>query len=468
MQQTVSVAGSNQEKNTSVGLSTAALSLGTVLNPLNSSMIAVALVILRKDFGLDVATVTWVITAFYLASAAGQPLMGRLADRFGPKRLFSFGMILVALTCIAAPFASNFFLLCVARVFMAIGTAAAFPSSVVMVRSLTAGSTISSTRLLSRIQMANTAGAAVGPVVGGVLVSSVGWQALFYINIPLALLSVVGVQLFAPKDPPRARQKLNELVKASDLPGIAAFTLTLVLLLMGLLDALPGLRWLLLGAAPIAAALFAWRELVVAKPFLDLRLLGRNRPLLLIYLAFAVFNGVYYIAFFGLPQFLEQAGGFPANVVGLLMLPLAAVSVIVTPFAARAIDRFGVRKILIYGMAALLVGAALLGLLTVSFQPWLIVLLAAALGIPYSAVSIATSQGMYASTAPGDAGIASGILQTCRYLGAITSTVLIGIFFGPGVDQGAWGRLIVMMVILAVVALVVTLFWRPAAKQPGN
>ncbi len=467
MPQTVMVAESNQGATPSIGLSTAALSLGTVLNPLNSSMIAVALVILRKDFGLDVATVTWVITAFYLASAAGQPLMGRFADRFGPKRLFSFGMALVAVTCILAPFAGNFFLLCLARVFMAIGTAAAFPSSVVMVRSLSAASNISSTRLLSRIQMANTAGAAIGPVVGGVLVSSIGWQALFYINIPLALLSLAGVQVFAPKDPPRAKQTIGELVRSSDLPGIGGFTLTLVLLLMGMLDALPGYRWVLLGAAPLAAALFAWRELVIGKPFLDLRLLGRNRPLLLIYLAFAVFTGVYYIAFFGLPQFLEEAGGFPANVVGLLMLPLAAVSVIATPFAARAIDRYGVRKILVYGMASLLLGAGLLGLLTVSLQPWLIVVLAAALGFPYSAVSIASSQGMYASTDPQDAGIASGILQTCRYLGAITATVLIGVFFAPGVDQAAWGRLIVMMVVLAVGALVVTLFWRPAVSSDG-
>lgn len=442
------------------------MSLGTALNPLNSSMIAVALVILRKDFGLDVATVTWVITAFYLASAAGQPLMGRLADRFGPKRLFSFGMVLVALTCILAPFAGNFFLLCVARVFMAIGTAAAFPSSVVMVRSLSAGTETSSTQLLSRIQMANTAGAAIGPVLGGVLVSSIGWQALFYINVPLALLSLIGVRTFAPADAPRESGTLRELVKSSDLPGIGAFTITLVLLLMGLLDAVPGYRWLLLGLAPLAAALFAWRELRTGEPFLDLRLLGRNRPLLLIYLAFAIFTGVYYIAFFGLPQLLEQAGGYSANVVGLLMLPLAAVSVIATPFAARAIQRFGVRKIMVYGMVSLLAGAALLGLLTVSFQPWLIVLLAAALGLPYSAVSIAASQGMYASTAPEDAGVASGIFQTCRYFGAITSTVLIGIFFAPGVDQTAWGRLIFMMVGLAAAAVVVALFWRPPPAEP--
>ena len=133
-----------------------ALSLGTALNPLNSSMIAVALVVLREDFGLDVATVTWVITAFYLTSAAGQPLMGRLADRFGPRRLFMLGMALVAVTCALAPFAPNFALLCVARAFMALGTATAYPSAVVMVGALASEANVKSTRPLGRIQMANT------------------------------------------------------------------------------------------------------------------------------------------------------------------------------------------------------------------------------------------------------------------------------------------------------------------------
>nr|WP_179390366.1 MFS transporter [Psychromicrobium silvestre] len=446
-------------------MSTTALSLGAALNPLNSSMIAVALVMLRGDFKLDVATVTWVITAFYLTSAAGQPLMGRLADRFGPKRLFTFGMALVAVTCAVAPFAGSFFLVCLARVFMALGTATAFPSAVVMVRTLSEAAKVSSTRPLARIQMASTAGAAIGPVVGGLLVSSIGWPSLFYINVPLSLLALLGVQFFAPADPPREKGRLGELIKASDLPGILAFTATLVLLLMGLLDALPGYRWLLLALAPAAAALFAWRELKAGRPFLDLRLLGRNRPLLLIYLAFAVFNGVYYIAFFGLPQLFEESAGYPANIVGLLMLPLAAVSVIATPFAARAIDRFGVRGVLIIGVITLLLGAALLGLLVLSYQVWLIVILAAALGLPYSAVSIASSQGMYASTRAEDAGVAAGILQTCRYIGAISATVLIGIFYAPGVDQTAWAWLVGSMIVLSLLALLITILWRPAAKQ---
>ncbi|MET1022028.1 MAG: MFS transporter [Arthrobacter sp.] len=442
------------------GLAVAGLSLGTALNPLNSSMIAVALVVLRADFALDVATVTWVITSFYLTSAAGQPLMGRLADRFGPRRLFMIGMALVAVTCALAPLAPNFAVLCVARAFMALGTATAYPSAVVMVGALARQAKVPSTRPLGRIQMANTSAAAVGPVVGGLLVGFVGWEALFLVNVPLALVAILLVRRFAPADQNRERGRASELLRDSDIPGILAFVGSLVLVMMALLNVVPGYRWWLLGTGTVLAVLFVWRELRFAPPFLDLRLLGRNRPLLLVYLGFAVFSGVYYFAFFGLPQLLQEAGGYGPGVVGLLMLPLAAASVVVTPVAVRAIDRFGVKRVLTVGVVLLMVASGAMWLLTVSFAIPVVLALTALLGIPYGVVSIASNQGMYVSTRPEERGVAAGIFQTCRYLGAITATVLIGIFYGTGVNQANWGLMVFVMLGLGAVVFVVSLLWR--------
>ncbi|MHA7298801.1 MFS transporter [Pseudarthrobacter sp. MDT3-1] len=442
------------------GLAIAALSLGTSLNPLNSSMIAVALVVLREDFALDVATVTWVITSFYLASAAGQPLMGRLADRFGPRRLFTFGMALVAVTCALAPFAPNFALVCVARALMAVGTATAYPSAVVMVTELSRLAKLPSTRPLGRIQMANTSAAAVGPVVGGLLVSLLGWQALFAVNVPLALLALIVVHRAAPADAGRETGKLSTLIRDSDIPGILAFVASLMLAMMALLNVMPGYRWWLLGAATVIAALFAWRELRFRPPFLDLRLLGRNRPLLLVYLVFVVFSGVYYFAFFGLPQLLQEAGHYDAGLVGLLMLPLAAMSVLVTPVTVRLIERFGVRSVLIAGALILLVASGGLGALTVSLWPPLVFVLTALMGVPYGVVSTASNQGLYVSARREERGVAAGIFQTCRYLGAITATVLIGVLYGPGVNQANWGLMVLVMLGLGAVVLGLAVAWQ--------
>ncbi|MEO5993508.1 MAG: MFS transporter [Arthrobacter sp.] len=442
------------------GLAVAGLSLGTALNPLNSSMIAVALVVLRADFALDVATVTWVITAFYLTSAAGQPLMGRLADRFGPRRLFLLGMALVAVTCALAPFAPNFALLCVARAVMALGTATAYPSAVVMVGALARQAHVKSTRPLGRIQMANTSAAAVGPVVGGLLVGFVGWQALFLINVPLAVAAILLVRRFAPPDGERESGRAVELLRDSDVPGVLAFVGSMVLAMMALLNVLPDYRWWLLAAGTGLAVLFVWRELRFATPFLDLRLLGRNRPLLLVYLGFALFSGVYYFAFFGLPQLLQEAGGYSPGMVGLLMLPLAAMSVVVTPVAVRAIDRFGVKRVLIAGVVLLVTASGMMWLLTGSFAIPLVLALTALLGVPYGVVGIASSQGMYVSTRAEERGVAAGIFQTCRYLGAIMATVLIGVFYGTGVNQANWGLMVFVMLGLGAVVFAVSLLWR--------
>lgn len=455
MHQTVTVSN-----NPRTALAVAGLSLGTALNPLNSSMIAVALVVLRADFGLDVAAVTWVVTSFYLASAAGQPVMGRLADRFGPRRMFMFGMALVAVTCALAPFAPNFALLCVARAVMALGTATAYPSAVVMVGAIAHRANVEAARPLGRLQMANTSAAAVGPVVGGLLVGLVGWEALFLINVPLALAALLIVRKAAPPDEVRERGSMAELLRDSDIPGIFAFVAALLLVMMAALNVVPGYRWWMLAAGTAITALFAWRELRFNRPFLDLRLLGRNRPLLLVYLAFAVFSSVYYFVFFGLPQLLQEAGGYDPGVVGLLMLPLAAMSVVATPWAVKAMGRFGVRRVLLAGVVLLTLVAALMWLLTGTLAIPLVVVMTALMGVPYGTVGIASNQGMFVSVRPQERGVAAGIYQTCRYVGAITATVMIGVFAAGGVDQASWARMVLTMLVLCVVTFGVSLLWR--------
>src|SRR5947209_197468 len=111
-----------------------AIGLGTLLNPLNSSMIAVALLPLHSDFGVSIATVTWLVSGFYLAAAVGQPLMGRLADLFGPRRIFCFGLLLVCVTSALAPWVPAFGWLVALRVLQAFGTSAAYPSGLAIMR----------------------------------------------------------------------------------------------------------------------------------------------------------------------------------------------------------------------------------------------------------------------------------------------------------------------------------------------
>ncbi len=158
---------------------------------------------------------------------------------------------------------------------------------------------------------------------------------------------------------------------------------------------------------------------------------------MLVYLAFAVFSSVYYFVFFGLPQLLQEAGGYDPGVVGLLMLPLAGMSVVATPWAVGAMGRFGAagadcRRRPPDGGGRPDVAA--------HRHPG-----DSAGGGPHNPDGHSLrdrrhrpNQGMFVSTRPQERGVAAGIYQTCRYVGAITATVMIGVFAAGGVHQESW------------------------------
>jgi MFS family permease len=437
----------------------AALCTGTILSALNSGMIAVALSTLRREFAVDVATVTWVISAFYLTSAVLQPLMGRLADRYGPRRVFGFGMGTVILAGALGPFAPDLVALCGARVLLAVGTAAAFPSAAAMLRAIAATEGGDGRRLIARVQLIDTSAAAVGPVLGGLLIVAAGWEAIFWINVPLAALALVSTALLAPADPPRQRVPFGRTLRESDLPGVLLFVAAVVGLLLFVLGLPGGPSWPLLAATVGAAALFTWRELRTATPFIDLRLLARDVPLLRVYALFVLANLVLYCALFGLPQYLEDHAGYRTDVVGLLLLPLAAFNVVMAPIAERLIDRRGLRTTLVIGTAALGAGALLLPLLAVTTAPVAVLAATAAIGIPYVLVLVSITQSLTAASPAGHAGQAAGLFQTARSLGSTAAGVVVALAFTGGTDPADWSLLATITAGLAVVLFVVALAW---------
>jgi MFS family permease len=339
----------------------AAIALGTLLNPLNSSMIAVALVDLQREFQVGLATSSWLVSGFYLTAAVGQPLMGRLADRYGPRRVFTAGLALVAVTGVLVLFAPGFGWVVAARVLQAVGTSVGFPAGLAVVRRLAGGRPPAGT--LGIISATNSASAAFGPVLGGVLVAAAGWRGIFAVNIPLAAAGVWLARRWLPADPPAAAADTRAFLRDLDLPGVALFSLTITSLLGFLLSA----AWPLLPVVPVAAALFAWRELRAPSPFLDLRGLAAHRPLVRVLGQQIAVQCVFYLIFFGLPQWLEKVRDYSAATTGLLMLPVTAL-----------------------GLQA----------------------------------------GLYAATPAGQTGTSAGLFQTGRYVGAILSTALLGAVYG--------------------------------------
>jgi MFS family permease len=279
---------------------------GSVLNPVNSSIIATALVPIAAALHTSAGSTTALVSVLYLASAVAQPTAGKLAEEFGPRRVFLTGIMLVLLGGVIGGLGQNLASLIVARVLIGLGTSAGYPSAMVTVRRRASSAGMSSPPggVLGGLAIAGLASAAIGPPIGGVLVGTFGWRAAFLVNIPVALAALVMAIAFLPKDVsvPRGR-KASQIAARIDLVGILGFAGATTALLVFLM-ALPQLSWTAFGLLIIFAVLLVWWELRVPTPFFDIRALVTNGALTRTYLRTALTLLGAYTVLFGLTQWV--------------------------------------------------------------------------------------------------------------------------------------------------------------------
>ena len=176
--------------------------------------------------------------------------------------------------------------------------------------------------------MASSTSAALGPVLGGFLVSAAGWQAVFLVNVPVCLLGLVVAWRVLPRQRSEDAVAARRVVAELDLPGVALFSATVVTLLLGVLSfTRTPHAWLLVVAVAAGVALVL-RERSVATPFLDVRALVANRALTSVLVQQALVNLVFYCTFFALPLWLERVRGYSSDQAGLFVLPVAGLGVL--------------------------------------------------------------------------------------------------------------------------------------------
>lgn len=406
----------------------ATVASATLLNPLNSSMISVALPSLGDEFGLSFAGVTWLVSIFYLTSAVAQPVVGRLGDLFGKRRVFFVGLALVAASSLLAPFSPGFFWLVLARAVQAIGSSVFFPIGTGLIRDLISERRASALGVLA--VFASTS-AAVGPSLGGLLVHGGGWRLLFFVNLPFLAFSAVLAAIVLPREPTRraAGRSLS-----LDLPGIVLFAAALTSTLVFLLSLSGDANLYAALVAPVAWGLFYLRETRSEEPLIDLPRFFSNRGTLLVHAQYVLLNVVFYAIFFGMPTFLQEARGLDARATGLVMFSVAGLGIVSTPLAGRLIDRLGTAPALIVSALAVLAGTLLL--LTVGSEsgiPWILFVLAL-FGIGAGFGNLGLQNALLDHVPKEETGAASGLFMTSRYLGTILATSLLGIFFSSAID----------------------------------
>ncbi|MGW4008212.1 MFS transporter [Streptomyces sp. NPDC004763] len=439
--------------------------LGSVLNPINSTIIAVALVPIGRALGAPAAQTAWLVSALYLATSLGQPVVGRLIDVFGPRRLFLLGTGLVGVAGIVGALSPNLGVLIGARVLLGFGTCAGYPAAMALVRSEAERTGRDSPGgVLTALAVANQTIAVVGPLLGGLLIAVGGWRATFALNVPLAVAAVLLGLLRLPKaDPASGSTRHGHLAARLDLPGMGLFAAMLVTLLLFLMNPHPS-DWYLLALSAAAAAAFAVRELRAATPFVDLRVLGGNTPLLATYGRALVAYVVAYAFLYGFTQWTEEGFGLTPFHAGLVQMPMFLLAIGVSIVSGRST---GVRGRLLLGAAGQIVACLVILTLTGDSPLWTLLLVALVFGVPQGLNNLALQNSVYFQTDPERTASSAGLLRTFAYIGSMVASSATAASFGQHADTGGLHRLAWVMLGAGVLYLLLTLFDRTLGRASG-
>ncbi|MFD8280210.1 MFS transporter [Streptomyces solisilvae] len=439
------------------------LYMGAILNPVNSSVIAPALVAIAAAMHTSVGSTAILISSLYLTSAIAQPAAGRLAEEFGPRRVFFTGILLVLAGGVLGAFARDMPTLVTARVLIGAGTSTGYPSAMLLIRRRAQATGLQEPpgSVLGGLAIAGAATVAIGPAIGGLLIGWLGWQTAFWINVPVAVTAFAMAAAWIPKDTDRVRDRSpRALVSRVDLLGIVAFGGALTALLV-FLSSLPNPDWTaLVISAVIATGLVAW-ELRAANPFLNVRLLASNLALTSTYLRNGLTLLGTYVILYGLTQWLEASRGLSAYQAGLTLIPMGVLSAV----SARVVSRrTRVRAPLIVSALLLLVGAAATLFLDSGTPLIVVVAITAVFGLTSGAGNVANQTVLYREAPPESVGTASGLLRTFGYIGSIASAAITGTAFHSHVDDTGLQHISWALVGIAALVLVMTVCDRSLAK----
>jgi EmrB/QacA subfamily drug resistance transporter len=399
-------------------------SIATFMLLLDITVVNVALPDIQRDLGASLSSLQWVVDAYSLMLAACLLTAGSLGDRLGRRRVFSLGLGIFTFASFLCGIAGDPTLLNLARGLQGIGGAAMFATSLALIGQEFHGRDRATA---FGVWGATVGGAvAVGPLVGGLITEHLGWEWIFFVNIPIGAVAVALTELrlvnVAAQDPQRI-----------DLPGLAAFSGGLFLLIFGLIRGNPE-GW---GSTTIIASLTGAVALLLAfiaiearsdHPMLDLSLFRKPSFNGVSAVAFGLSAGMFAM-FLYLTIYMQGVLNFSPLETGLRFLPLTVLSFVVAPISGKLSHRVPIRILVGVGLGLVGVGLLLMhGLDAGSGISALIPgFLVAGVGIGLTNPSI--GQVAIAVVPPAKAGMGSGINTTFRQVGIATGVASLGAVF---------------------------------------
>jgi EmrB/QacA subfamily drug resistance transporter len=376
----------------------------------------------KGGIGASQSALEWAINSYTLVFAGLLFTFGVVGDRIGRKRVLMAGLVLFGLGSLFSAYSHSPDQLIAARAVMGLGGAAVMPQTLSIIANVFEPH--ERARAIGIWTSAVGIGVAIGPVLGGVLLSHFWWGSVFLINVPVTIIGVIAALILIPesRNPEHAR---------IDYVGVLASVLGLVLLVFGIVQGGDGESWGSLGVLGpalgglVVLGLFAWYESRIEHPSLDVRLFkvrALSASVGSIALLFFGMGGVYFFSSF----YLQNARGYSPLETGLLAVPFALGQFIMSPRSASLVSRLGVRPVM---LTAMLMNAIAIGgwaFLGVHSPIWIVAVLffiqGAGLGI---AIPAATSTVMEALPRE-RAGAGSALTNTARQVAVALSVAVLG------------------------------------------
>ena len=399
--------------------------LGLFMVVIDISILNIAMPTLSRTMKASLEEIEWALIAYSIALTGLVPFFGRISDVLGRKRLFLMGLLIFATASFLAGLSPSILWLIAARLLQAVGGALITSNTLAIITDTFPPGKRGVAMGIQAIIISG--GAAIGPTLGGFLVTQFGWQAVFFINVPIGIGAALLASLVLPT------LQSNRTLEPIDWIGAVTLLGGMSTLLLGLTKG-PAWGWssfsvgVLIISGLVILSLFVLRELRTRFPLVDLSLFQIRE------FAAAQMAGLFATMSlssltFLLPFYWQGLRGFSAQTAGLLMLPVPLTLMIVAPLSGKASDRFGSRGIATTGMLFIMTGLLMVSQLTEAMpvQKVLVRLMVFAAG--FGMFTAPNNNSIMSCVPPSKRGVSGGLLGMFRYLGQAVGVTFAGSLF---------------------------------------
>ncbi|MET0976364.1 MAG: DHA2 family efflux MFS transporter permease subunit [Leifsonia sp.] len=421
-----------------------ALVIGFFMILVDSTIVSIANPSILRDLHTDITAVLWVTSAYLLAYAVPLLITGRLGDRFGPKRIYLIGLVVFTLASLWCGFSGTIEMLIAARVLQGLGAALRTPQTRAVITRIFAPDKRGAAMGL----WGAVAGIAtlVGPILGGVLVDSLGWEWIFFVNVPVGVVAFVLAWRLVPN--------LTTHSHSFDWLGVVLSAIGMFLVIFGIQEGEtydwgtitgPITVWgLIITGVVFLVAFVVWQRFNKKEPLLPLELFT-DRNFALSNTAITL-TGLAIVAMpLPLAFYYQVARGLEPTQAALMLVPMAVVTGVMAPFVGRLTDRVDPKWIAFGGFTIVALSLTWMALImTPDVELWILLIPAAFLGLGMSGIWAPLASTATRNLPPRQAGAGSGVYNMTRQIGAVFGSAAIAAILNarlaanlPGFDTGA-------------------------------